>query len=229
MNVKTRTKRATRRTLQRIGRRIGPGMMQRIEAAHSYLEMGQWASQWGRVPDYPTRFALFEVATHRLTHSWSPLYLEFGVWEGESLRWWAEHLSQPEARLVGFDSFEGLPEKWKHNYEAGKFAASGLPDIDDPRVSFEVGWFDATLPGFKVPEHDRLMVNVDADLHSSAGLVLDAIDPYLVPGSLLYFDEFNDRDHELRALREWMARTGKNVRPVGMARGGINWLLEVVP
>lgn len=228
--LKSRARRGVRRTLQHAGRRLGPRTIQRIEAAHSYLDLGQWASRWGDVPDHPTRFDLFDVARQHpgVAQAETPLYLEFGVWEGESLRWWAEHLPQPGARLVGFDSFEGLPEKWKHDYEAGHFTVDGVPNIDDERVSFEVGWFDDTLPEFKVPEHDHLIVNVDADLYSSAVLVLDAMDSYLVPGALLYFDELNDRDHELRALREWMARTGKDVRPLGMAKGGINWLFEVV-
>lgn len=231
MSLKSRARRVVRRTLQSAGRRVGPRALQRIEAAHSYLELGQWAGQWtawGGVPDHPTRFELFEAAADLVAGARAPLYLEFGVWEGASLRWWAEHLNQMEARLVGFDSFEGLPERWKHAYEAGHFTVDGVPDIADPRVSFEVGWFDATLPDFKVPEHDQLIVNIDADLYSSAVLVLEEIGPLLVPGSLLYFDELNDRDHELRALREWLERTGKTIRPVGMARGGINWLFLVV-
>lgn len=40
------------------------------------------------------------------------LYLEFGVYNGGSMRAVPSRFSHPQARFVGFDSFEGLPEPW---------------------------------------------------------------------------------------------------------------------
>src|SRR4051794_18834378 len=40
-------------------------------------------------------------------------YLEFGVWEGASMRWWAARNTHPDSSFVGFDSFEGLPVNWE--------------------------------------------------------------------------------------------------------------------
>ncbi|MBV8139332.1 MAG: hypothetical protein JO121_27440 [Deltaproteobacteria bacterium] len=37
------------------------------------------------------------------------LYLEFGVFEGNSVRYWSKLLENPGSMLHGFDSFEGLP------------------------------------------------------------------------------------------------------------------------
>jgi len=70
-------------------------------------------------------------------------------------------------------------------------------------------------------------VNVDADLYSSTRTVLDWATPYLVPGSLLYFDELADRDHELRALRETLERTSLELEPIAAGAGGHHMLFGV--
>ncbi|MCX2715910.1 hypothetical protein [Mycolicibacterium sp. J2] len=63
------------------------------------------------------KWALFSMALQRLNGN-APLYLEFGVFEGRSMRWWSEHLTMPGAALVGFDSFEGLPENWRPGFDS---------------------------------------------------------------------------------------------------------------
>ena len=89
------------------------------------------------------------------------------------MRWWSQHLRQSGATLVGFDSFEGLPEDWRPDIPTGYFATSGTPpEIDDPRVFFVKGLFNETLPAYRMPEHDQLIVNIDCDLYSSAATVL---------------------------------------------------------
>ena len=117
----------------------------------------------------------------------------------------ARDLSHTEARLVGFDSFEGLTEDWRPGLGTGHFATGEPPKIDDDRVSFEVGWFDDTLSKFEIPEYDQLIINVDSDLYSSAVRVLTWAEPYLMEGTRIYFDEFPDRDHEMRAFNELAA------------------------
>lgn len=213
--------------LMRAGRRASAKQLAVLRSVLSYLEIGHGLSEQAvRPPAVADEFALFEMAQRRVVGS-KPLYLEFGVFEGRSMRWWSEHLAQPDATLVGFDSFEGLPEDWRPGLGTGHFSTGKIPRIDDPRVSFQVGWFDDTLPKFEVPEHDQLIVNVDSDLYSSAVTVLNWAEPYLVPGSLLYFDEFPDRDHEMRAFAELRARSERTFTPIGIAHGGIHWLFEV--
>jgi hypothetical protein len=221
---------AVRRTLLRAGRRLSAKAQADLRAALGYLEIGAWLRSLPGSPR-PVRYHLdtdlFAEAVRRVTGE-RPLYLEFGVFEGRSMRWWSEHLQQPGARLVGFDSFQGLPEDWRPGMDRGHFSVDGVPAVDDPRVSFVKGWFDETLPSFQLPEHDQLVVNVDCDLYSSADTVLRTIEPHLVPGTLIYFDELPDRDHEWRAFTESLARTGQHVRPIGYARGGVHWLFEYV-
>lgn len=49
------------------------------------------------------------------------LYLEFGVFEGESMRYLASRIKNPKANLHGFGSFEGLPETWNMDMRKGYF------------------------------------------------------------------------------------------------------------
>jgi hypothetical protein len=220
---------AVRLALLRLGRHATPAQLEVLRASLGYLELGRWlhSEHPGSSPEVAAdKFGLFEIARRRITGQ-APLYLEFGVFRGRSLRWWSSHLSQPRANLVGFDSFEGLPEDWRHDVRVGHFRTGEPPQIDDSRVSFQVGWFDDTLSHFTVPDHDQLILNVDSDLYSSALTVLRWAEPYVRPGTLIYFDEFCDRDHEMRAFGEWRAQSPHRLRPVGIAEGGVSWLFEV--
>ena len=51
-------------------------------------------------------------------------------------------------KVYGFDSFEGLPEKWRNGFEKGTFNRNGnLPKVNN-NVELIKGWFDDTLPNF---------------------------------------------------------------------------------
>jgi hypothetical protein len=216
-----------RRALVAIGGRLSSSSLTRLANALGGLEQGRWLADVGRrVPNLPDRFAVFDEAIRRVRGS-QPLYLEFGVYRGRTIRYWASHLASPRARFVGFDSFEGLPEDWQPNAQRGSFSVGTPPDVDDPRVSFVVGWFDKTLPTYEPPPHDQLIVNLDCDLYSSTRCVLDWLAGRLRPGTLVYFDDLFNRDHQWRALREWLGEGGKDARPVAMARWGHHLLFEV--
>jgi hypothetical protein len=102
---------------------------------------------------------------------------------------------------------------------SGAYSTEGrLPDIADPRVQFFKGLFEETLPSYSAPPAERVFVNVDCDLYSSATTVLDWAEPLLRPGSYLYFDEFSNRAHELRAFSEFLDRTGLAFTLVGATR-----------
>jgi len=123
------------------------------------------------------------------------------------MRNWSRLLRNPNSKLHGFDSFEGLPEAWD-GVEKGLFTTGGsIPAIDDPRVSFFKGWFSETLPKYSLPPRDVLFVTLDADLHSSTKTVLDFIRTHVSVGTYFYFDEFHFHDHELRAFDEFLTCT----------------------
>lgn len=93
-----------------------------------------------------------------------------------------------------------------------------MPIVDDPRVRFFAGWFEDTLPVYQWPEHEVLVVMLDADLYSSTSTVLAAVREHLVPGSYLYFDQFHHRGDELRAFAEFLDEHDLRFRVVAATR-----------
>jgi O-methyltransferase len=142
-------------------------------------------------------------------------YLEFGVFQGESIRQWARLNTHEDSRFFGFDSFEGLPEDWRAGQGKGHFNVRGaIPQIDDRRVKFVKGWFENTIPPFArdFTTKNRLALHVDSDLYSSAMLALVHFAPFMSKGTLLIFDEFYDRNNEFKALMDWQRIYKKNFR-----------------
>lgn len=136
--------------------------------------------------------------------------LEFGVAGGDTLRLIAKTMP-----VVGFDSFEGLPEDWRDGFPAGKFACPA-PEI--PNAELVVGLFADTLPAWTPPGPIGL-VHIDCDLYSSTVTVLDHIGPLLAPGCLIVFDEFHGYptavQHEALAWAEYAQRTGTTWETIG--------------
>jgi hypothetical protein len=191
-----------------------------LNGAANFLETGRLLRERGiSVPSrVSSRLQLFDVAIGEM-HSDRPLYLEFGVYEGETIRYWSKRLTNPNARFLGFDSFEGLPEDWTSAAGRGHFSTEGqIPNIEDDRVKFVKGWFEDSLAGLELGEHDRLFVNVDSDLYSSAVTVLSWATPHLKVGDFLYFDEFHDRLNEGRAFCEFLDKTGYRVEMAAATR-----------
>jgi O-methyltransferase len=61
-------------------------------------------------------------------------YLEFGVYKGESIKYWMDINQYENSRFFGFDSFEGLPQSWegfsKNHHNKGTFSLDGnTPNI----------------------------------------------------------------------------------------------------
>jgi hypothetical protein len=198
--------------LTRVGARLGAGGIRLVHAATNYLDVGWWFQE--RPYGQPRRLASREHVWAEIARDVGDqkvLYLEFGVFQGASLRAWSRLLRHPEARLEGFDSFEGLPEDWNPLAPKGHFSQGGaLPQLpDDARIRLHRGWFEDTVPAFEPPPHDVLVLNIDADLYSSTKTVLDRLGHLVKPGSWLYFDEFSDRNHERRAFDEWVASSGR--------------------
>ena len=75
------------------------------------------------------------------------IYTEFGVADGSSLEFFA--LLKPKSYFYGFDSFQGLPEIWKPEFEKGRFSQNKLPIVPS-NVTLVKGWFNETLKKFKL-------------------------------------------------------------------------------
>lgn len=133
-------------------------------------------------------------------------FLEFGVAAGHTFKWFAAHHRNPQSRLVGFDTFTGLPRDWEWA-EAGTFSTQGqAPSIEDPRCSFVKGLFQNTLLAFlsTFGSSRRKIVHLDADLYSSTLFVLITLGPVLKPGDILIFDEMSSYLGEFRAFSNFL-------------------------
>jgi Macrocin-O-methyltransferase (TylF) len=191
-----------------------------LNGAANFLETGRLLRERDiAIPSrVSSRFQLFDIAIDEMDAD-HPLYLEFGVYKGETIRYWVDRLASPDALFFGFDSFEGLPEDWTSAAGQGHFSTDGqIPNVVDRRVRFVKGWFEDSLDSFEMSEHDRLFINIDSDLYSSAMTVLDWVTPHFAVGDFLYFDEFHDRLNEGRAFREFLDKTGYRLEMVAATR-----------
>jgi hypothetical protein len=144
-----------------------------------------------------------------------PHILEFGVASGTSLKY-IKNLAGKKYEYYGFDSFIGLPEDWvvtKNNLNelvalSSSFDCKGkIPEIPD--VNFYKGFFNKTLPDYLKIAKNIAFLHMDADLYSSTKEVLFSLNEFIVPGTVIVFDEWiynhNEyyNDHEAKAFFEW--------------------------
>lgn len=178
-------------------------------------------------------------------------HLEFGVFKGKTINFCSEY--KPEQTFHGFDSFEGLPEDWslvgKHKnsfsctkmLKKGHFSLKELPEVND-NVELHKGFFDQSLEPWiednLTSDSKIAWLHLDADLYSSTIYVLKMLNDYIVPGTIIRFDELvnwrtevenvhmtnpkarpkakypNWREGEWKALNEWLEKYDRQVKPM---------------
>ena len=149
------------------------------------------------------------------------LYLEFGVFSGHTINHIARQVDQP---VYGFDSFEGLPERWRDSLGAGHFKVKALPEVR-PNVTLVKGWFDKTLPEFlKAHPGDVAFLHVDCDLYSSTRTIFTCLAPRIKPGTVIVFDEYFNypgwREGEFKAFQEFIEQAGLKFEYLNYNRKG---------
>jgi hypothetical protein len=163
----------------------------------------------------------------KLNHKPNTLWLEFGVANGRTIN----YISRFTQDIVyGFDSFEGLPEKWRDGFDKGAFNQNG----NMPQVNYNVqlikGWFNETLVQFIKRQNKKVsFIHMDADLYSSTKYVFDVLKDHMDKDCIIVFDEllnypgFDGETGELKAFYEFITENrvnyewiGMNGRPMGM-------------
>jgi O-methyltransferase len=194
----------------------------RIEGLNVLLEFGKWLEKNEFKVTFESRYDLYQYLNNAIIKNGPIDYLEFGVWEGQSMRYWAQLNQHQNSRFLGFDTFEGLPGDWKlftQILPKGTFDAGGkVPEIDDSRIKFIKGLFQTTLPGFLkgFTVNNRLVINCDADLYTSTLYVLASLNYLMVPGSIVIFDELSTVD-EFRAFRDFTQSFMRNYKLLAAA------------
>jgi hypothetical protein len=154
-------------------------------------------------------------------------YLEFGLWRGKTLGYayrMKHRYRRHDMKLWSFDSFQGLSDTGVHSdniwYE-GQFACS-RPEFESILKSRGIRSCEYEFEGFyseslNEAAHRRLagrkaaIVYIDCDLHDSTVEVLDFIQPYLVNGSIVCFDDFynyraDPEQGEQKALSDFLQK-----------------------
>jgi O-methyltransferase len=174
---------------------------------------------------------VYRRAIHHLRETGSPVgdYLEFGVFQGDSLL--CMDRVRREAgltfRMFGFDSFEGLPKLEPGDealgWEPGAFRSSyggtrrrlTNAGIDWSHTVLVKGWFDETL----TPELPQALgiakastIMIDSDLYSSAKQALEFSAPLIQDEAIVFFDDWHGgsnlaerNEGEARAFCEFLA------------------------
>ena len=138
--------------------------------------------------------------------------MEFGVYKGETINIISE--AKPDKIIYGFDSFEGLPEDWRYqwnfNFSKGSFGLNGKMPRVNSNVRLVKGWFNETLPEFvKAHREPCAFIHVDCDLYSSTKTIFDNLKDKIVSGTVIAFDEFFNypgwQEGEYKAFTELVA------------------------
>lgn len=171
------------------------------------------------LPSFPNDEALIQHCLGLLGEE-IRLPLEFGVFSGRTIRRIASTVGEG-VPVYGFDSFEGLPETWRSDFQQGHFSRADLPEVP-AHVHLVKGWFNETLPGFRDEEmgHGQTnFIHMDCDLYSSTRTVLEELEHHIAPDGIIVFDEFFNypgwEQHEIRALNEFCDRTGRHYDFIG--------------
>lgn len=182
-----------------------------------------WRKQYMRdVTLFPKREDLYRHVNEQVLQNQAVSYLEFGVYQGDSIRTWCGMNTHADSRFVGFDTFHGLPEDWDKGLQemkAGTFDTGGrVPEIADARVSFVAGLFQQTLGGFlkTFTPKGTVVLHNDSDLYSATLYTLAMCDQVLPAGSIIIFDEFHCVPHEYRALIDWAAAYMRKYEVLGV-------------
>ena len=137
--------------------------------------------------------------------------IEFGTYEGKSLKKFLSYNSHENSIFYGFDSFKGLPEYWIKGFPKGTFNLDGkVPKIKDKRANLIKGYFQNTLPKFlaKTNIKRNLIVHFDADIYSSTLFCLLQLDNLKI-SYFAIFDEFFPS--EANALKTYIDITNAKV------------------
>jgi hypothetical protein len=186
-----------------------------VEFEHTHLH---------EAADFKGRQQLYKYVLPQALNENSGLFLEFGVYKGDSINRMAD--LRHDVRWHGFDSFEGLPEAWTLGARKGAFSVGGVSPPVRPNVTLIKGFFEQTLPGF-VAEHkgERItFIHIDCDLYSATKTVFDQLENMLSPGCIIVFDEYFNypgwEDGEYKAFSEYVARTGRAFEYIAYVRTG---------
>lgn len=172
------------------------------------------------IPDiktYPLKY-IFETLKYK--QSENTIWLEFGVASGKTINYISKFTND---KIYGFDSFEGLPEKWREGYDKACFSTNGiLPKVNDNVVLIK-GLFDEVLEEFLEVQNKKIsFIHIDCDLYSSTKYILNTCKKYIDKDCIIVFDElvnykgYDSDNGELKAFYEFINENVVDYEWIGM-------------
>lgn len=166
-------------------------------------------------------------------------YLEFGVFNGQSIIETYGVLRGIMTHVYGFDSFSGLPDLSEQDaaslaltpsFAPGNFKSLPMTAVRDyilasttrlapDHLVLTEGFYDQTLPAFdKAVLRDKgpcLIAHVDCDLYSSSRDAFAFLDDVVTDGTWILLDDYwtyrgSPKHGQRRAFEEWLS-TSKRV------------------
>jgi hypothetical protein len=173
------------------------------------------------IPDVQVRPLKYVFEHMQIVHSSDKLWLEFGVGSGASINYISQFANG--GVVYGFDSFQGLPEKWIDGYEAGSFTRHGSSPPVNPNVELVIDVYSNSLVPFLQSQNKKIsFVHIDCVVYSSTKFVLDSIKPYLddncviVFGAIVNYPGFDGETGELKAFYDFLTEHSVNCEWIGM-------------
>lgn len=167
-------------------------------------QLYQWcAPSWGQRAVDPVRVEGFiRVFDHVLQLNRRGDYLEFGVYDGTSLKlaYREIRLRKLNMRLFGFDGFQGLPEADGAHRKGSCFCPRPLLErniraagVNINKITIIEGLYSQSLTQEVRVQHQlnsAALVHINCDLYSSTCDVLTFIEDIVGPGTVILFDDW---------------------------------------
>jgi hypothetical protein len=199
--------------------RCTPSFLSRLDYVALVARLSAWCRK-NPCQVFNDRFKMYQFLVNPTDHI---DYLEFGVGNGESLKWWLNYNKNSKSRFRGYDIFTGLPERWMRLPEST--FAQPPPTIEDSRCQIIVGMFQETILERPEFHEGKRIIHLDADLYSSTLYILSTIKPPV--GSILIFDEFSAPMHEFKAFSEYVESHYMTYRLLGRTANYTQVAMEI--
>ena len=152
--------------------------------------------------------------------------IEFGVFEGRSLKIFSNLNSNSNSKFFGFDSFNGLKEQYGYGIFGGKKRGAFKLDnknslnFDDNRIAIIDGYFNETLKKNLIlfSKDKETFIHFDADLYTSTLYCLTMLHGHF-NSYVAIFDEFPM--DECSALQDYASSYNVNIEFLACTQDGV--------
>jgi len=150
---------------------------------------------FGALKIFSTKQKLYKVMLQKLQTFPRIEILEFGVAHGFTTKFLIQQIEDLDLsveRYIGFDTFEGLDQRFR-NFPKGAFDNGGkFPRVSSEYLYWSKGFVQETLPAIKLDSESTKLWIFDLDLYDATHFVVMKVIDLIQIGDICYFDEAFD-------------------------------------